>query len=276
MPNNGSKQEIREFALSRGATIIGVASEDRFSEAPPGHRPRDFLKSARSVIVMGVGLLPVVVNWHKFLENSSYLSGQKRRRAAWYVYHVGAYLAVNSKLNSLGLDLSHFLYHQGSATMFLPATGGGDWTLATLAMHHPDRYKWTQSSEGEETYMAEFSHRHAAVLAGLGRLGANNLVLTPNYGPRMRFISVITEAEFDPEPLIQKELCLWEKGCRKCVEDCPFQAFGSPWLFEIGGSKMTLAKFSPQSCYDHNEGADNFGCGGICINSCPVGRPKDL
>ena len=276
MSNKALKQQIKEFALSRGATVIGVASEDRFSGAPPGHSPRDFIKNARSVIVMGVGLLPAVINWHKFLKDSNYLSGLKRKRAAWYIYHVCAYLAVNSKLDSLGLDLSHFLYGKGFATMFFPATGGEDWTLATLAMYHPQRYKWTQSSEGKETYMAEFSHRHAAVLAGLGRLGANNLVLTPNYGPRMRFISVTTSAELDPDPFVREELCLWEKGCRRCVDDCPFQAFGSPWLFEIGDLKMVLAKFSPQSCYDHNEGADNFGCGGICINSCPVGRPKDL
>ena len=43
--------------------------------------------------------------------------------------------------------------------------------------------------------VAFFSHRHAAFLAGLGNFGVNNMLLTPEYGPRVRFGSVFTSAE---------------------------------------------------------------------------------
>ncbi len=56
-----------------------------------------------------------------------------------------------------------------------------------------------------------FSQRHAAIRAGLGEFGFNNIVLTPEFGPRVRFVSVITEAELEPDPLITKKICLREK-----------------------------------------------------------------
>ncbi len=46
---------------------------------------------------------------------------------------------------------------------------------------------------------APFSHRHAAVAAGLAEFGWNNLVVSPDYGPRIRWVSVITRAELEPD-----------------------------------------------------------------------------
>ena len=65
--------------------------------------------------------------------------------------------------------------------------------------------------------MAPFSHRHAAVLAGMGEFGYNNLVITPEYSPRIRFMSVVTEAEIEQDSLLETPLCLGE-SCLACVK----------------------------------------------------------
>lgn len=47
------EEEIKQFALQRGAELAGIASVTDINEyAPAGHRPDDFLKGAKSVIVM--------------------------------------------------------------------------------------------------------------------------------------------------------------------------------------------------------------------------------
>jgi epoxyqueuosine reductase len=45
------KERLKEFALSKGADLVGIASVDRFNEAPEGHRPADVLSGARTVVV---------------------------------------------------------------------------------------------------------------------------------------------------------------------------------------------------------------------------------
>jgi epoxyqueuosine reductase len=52
-----------------------------------------------------------------------------------------------------------------------------------------------------------FSMRHAAVRAGLGEFGLNNVVVTPRYGPRVRFNALVTEAELEPTPLPAEQIC---------------------------------------------------------------------
>jgi hypothetical protein len=55
--------------------------------------------------------------------------------------------------------------------------------------------------------------------AGLGEFGYNNVVLTGEFGPRQRFNSVVTDAELEPDPMIEEPICLRDK-CRLCLEAC--------------------------------------------------------
>ena len=84
-------------------------------------------------------------------------------------------------------------------------------------------------------YAQEFrgviSHRHAAIRAGLGVFGKNNLVLTKEFGPRQRFCTVLTDAELVPDPLIEEDLCM---GCITCREGCPVQAWEDSIFFIKG------------------------------------------
>ena len=69
-----------------------------------------------------------------------------------------------------------------------------------------------------------FSHRHAAVAAGLGEMGLNSLFLDPKLGPRIRLASIITEAPMEANPLIEKRVCQPEHCGEACVKACPPQA----------------------------------------------------
>jgi ferredoxin len=87
--------------------------------------------------------------------------------------------------------------------------------------------KWSiHPHKGIETdWMADFSNRHAAVAAGLGELGLHGLCITPQFGTRQRFISVITSAPLQPDPMYSgPALC---DGCDACLKMCPMKAIAS-------------------------------------------------
>jgi len=68
--------------------------------------------------------------------------------------------------------------------------------------------------------------KDAAVLAGLGVIGENNILVTPQYGPRVRLRALFIEAELEPtESLAGFDPCA---GCdRPCRRACPKDAFAS-------------------------------------------------
>jgi epoxyqueuosine reductase QueG len=70
----------------------------------------------------------------------------------------------------------------------------------------------------------DLSHKHAAQAAGLGRLGRNSLLITPQYGNRVHLVSVVTDVVLPFNPVLAWEPCL--RGCRLCNKACPVGAIG--------------------------------------------------
>ncbi|SHO46807.1 epoxyqueuosine reductase [Desulfopila aestuarii] len=65
--------------------------------------------------------------------------------------------------------------------------------------------------------------KDAAVHAGLGCIGKNNLVVTPEYGPRIRFRALLLDKEASPTVSTQFNPC--EKCEQPCRKACPVKAF---------------------------------------------------
>ena len=66
--------------------------------------------------------------------------------------------------------------------------------------------------------VADFSQRHAAIAAGLGTFGRHNLVIHPQFGTRVNFVSIISNLDLAPTPQPQTDLCI---HCDICVKNCP-------------------------------------------------------
>jgi len=73
---------------------------------------------------------------------------------------------------------------------------------------------------GQGTYLA----RVAAVQAGLGTLGLNEMLLTPRWGPRCFVGAVLTDLALPPDAPLADELCLGLERCGRCAAICPEQA----------------------------------------------------
>ena len=117
-------------------------------------------------------------------------------------------------------------------------------------------------------YVSRYSHKKAAVAAGLGSIGKNNLFLHKQYGPRVRLATIFTDCPIPctNEPL--KGVCF---GCDKCVHACPAGAIsGNAWDPALSLSSF----FNPELCSNHMKKAyQKIGRGavcGICMRVCPA------
>jgi ferredoxin len=61
--------------------------------------------------------------------------------------------------------------------------------------------------------------RIAGFLCGLGEIGYSKMLLTPEFGPRVRVGIIITELELEPDPIMEPgTLC---NRCMACANQCP-------------------------------------------------------
>jgi epoxyqueuosine reductase QueG len=80
-----------------------------------------------------------------------------------------------------------------------------------------------------------------AVKAGLGEYGRNQMVITEEFGPRVRFSKIFTNLPLNhdkPKKFGVREFC---DICARCAEQCPPKAlpFGPP---EAGGENQSAAR----------------------------------
>jgi len=137
------------------------------------------------------------------------------------------------------------------------------------AISMPSRVASTPSGEAllQQALQGEISQKHVAVAAGLGVFGLNNLVLTPQYGPRIRFGCVLTCQEFEPSSLLEGGLCK-RNECQRCLEACPVDALKGGLDF----NPLIGREMDKRRCFHYNyHELGGLHCG-LCISVCPIGQ----
>lgn len=216
---------------------MGVAAASRW-EDPPFHPwmpepffPRSIYPDTRSVIVIGLPVhLPVIETTPS-------------------IYYHELYQTLNRLLDQYTFQMAEWLNGKGYPSIFVPRDGYGS---IDVLLAKP---------------IAFFSHRHAAYLSGLGTFGVNNMILTPGYGPRIRFGSVFSSAELPPDPVMEEDLCT---QCMRCVEMCPSNALGGDLYPGSITDKRACATYSAELF------RRSISPCGVCIKVCPVGKDRVL
>jgi epoxyqueuosine reductase len=230
---------VKDYVLNDlGAALVGVANanDPQFARAPKGHHPTEILPGAKSVVVLAIRQLD------EALDDSA--PGE---------IHYKHYDLMNAWLEKAGFDLAFKMKDLGYKGLFIPETD----PYAKLLI---------QRATGLPRFNPIFCHIHAAVAAGLGKRGKIGLVLTPQFGPYQRWMSVLTTADLVPDPRLKKEVCLdfiKEGSCgSKCITACPNGSLRA-WPNEGGVQMMKCAAVSMKergtSCKS-------------CIGACPVGK----
>lgn len=114
------------------------------------------------------------------------------------------------------------------------------------------------------------SHKLVANLAGLGWIGKSCLLISPGYGPRIRYATVLTNAPLTTGESIDNRC----GDCRECVDICPVKAFtGVPF----NPKEPRSVRFKAHSCKNYTDKREKtFGEGicGLCVYACPYGKNK--
>ena len=114
--------------------------------------------------------------------------------------------------------------------------------------------------------------KEAAARAGLGARGLNTLLITPDYGPRVRLGAIFVDAALEPDAPWDDYPCA---SCTRCWGACPTRALGPEGLDRT----RCLAEFAPDAAMVARQQEmlrsltprTRRQCVS-CVSACPVGR----
>ena len=118
-----------------------------------------------------------------------------------------------------------------------------------------------------------------ALLAGLGDLGRNGLLVTPELGPRLRLSKVLTDLPMEADAPIDFGVTEFCQACQKCATLCPSRAIS-------GGERTTEPRSSSnvsgelkwpvhaEKCRMYWSRTKKSCCN--CIACCPYNKPNTL
>ena len=113
---------------------------------------------------------------------------------------------MNPRLDDISFLVARFLEDEGHAA--LPIAASNIW-------------RYTGYKDLKVDFAPDLAHRYAAVAAGLAEIGWSGLALSPKFGPRQRWVSIVTEAELVPTPMYTGDpLCDRCGLCRELSGRC--------------------------------------------------------
>lgn len=220
MTQEKNYEELMDFALKEGASLFGVAEISALQEKIHFLSP-PALRGLERAISMAFHLSDRVLK--------DIINGPTKL----YFFH---YQRANIHLDELALKVTHFLQSQGRQALPIPASQIIDW----------------------ENQRAHISHKHVAVQAGLGWIGRNNLLVTPEFGAHVRLVTVLTDM-----PIKCDRPIAWGCGdCRACMAPCPSRSI-----------KEKPEDFDHRGCYQQIRalikaaGISQNICG-LCVKPC--------
>lgn len=236
-------EELEAFARSLGAEVYGVASAESFTEFPKKPQPDRYVPDAKSVISIGMPFTPEIYATvarpalAPVSKKGSHAAAQSEKDAKRPVAGVERYFVndesalLTHEVGMIGYKIAKKLHGEGHETFYFPGLFQQDARFKTAA----------------------FYFMPAMYLAGIGQMGLNCSILTPEFGPRIWVTAIITAKELPAGQPVGDAIYEGCKSCKECVKRCPSAALnGKGW----------------KDVYK----CATYGCCGTCLSVCPVGK----
>jgi epoxyqueuosine reductase QueG len=226
---------ILKTARDLGADFVGIA------DLTPA---RDYLLREYNAFVaqfprgiaLGIGLMHSIVDR---------LPDAPHDPVITKLYWHSAYEIVNARLDRMANRLAGILQSAGYQGAPIPATVKVD----------------------NDELRGPFTHKLTAHLAGLGWIGKNCMLITPQAGPRVRWATVLTDMPLTPTGHAMSERC---GACDTCVRICPVSAFSGR---AFSADEPLDARYNARACQAHLRTATICG---LCLYACPYGRTSTI
>lgn len=228
------KIDFIEILRNWGASIVRVADTARLTGLKT--EPEDLLTEFPRAVSIAVRLSDAVMD------------GIDNQPTPLYASH---YSRVNGLLDDLAVRTTNFLQAAGARAVPIPAS---------LIL---DAEKWTSF----------ISHKAVALAAGMGWQGKSLLLVTPEYGPRIRLVTILTDADLSPDTPLENRC----GKCSQCTDHCPAGAIlgkNTQTHYETRSHAVDLDRcvHHLQNVFERLPHIHPLICG-VCIKVCPWGSP---
>ena len=214
---------VKRVLYDMGADLCGIAPIERFKDAPGGFHPADVLPSCKSVIAFA-----------------------KKFPAGTLHCNTGVpYTIIRNNL-SCEMDVMSIRFCDIMEQNGIVAVPAG-------AISH------VQMDDETGRLRSIVSAKHSAAAAGLGRIGKNTLLVTPEYGNMVWLNTILTNAALDSDEVQEGNPC--DENCSACIDTCPARAFENPEMNQF-------------ACFEHAFNVNQVGeitinchrCRSLCPN----------
>lgn len=225
------RERVKEIMKVLGADLCGIASIDRFENAPEGFHPLDVFPSCKSVISFGC----------RFPVGALYCES--------HIPYTRIRNTITPKMDMIALNFCAEMERHGVMCVPIP-TNESQW------------------DEKTNRWRSIVSQKHAAQAAGLGTIGRHSLLITPEFGSMVWLGAVLCAEAFEPDALkepicnhcnlcteicpvhalndaqVNQQACwdyafgedekthAWRIACHKCRDICPYNT-GSQNSFQM-------------------------------------------
>ncbi len=204
LPEINESLKIDSTLSGKNIDRVAIIRADRLKGIPGISDPEKILPGCRSVLVFLTGMPERMVEL---------AAAQEAECAMSYAY--SQYQLIRETLWAAH-DRATELEAQGFTA--LPIADLAENPIRNLAPYW--EFAWARLGHPDLRQNAP-----AAAIAGLGEIGANGLLLTPEFGPRQRFSFLLTTAVLEESlPYSGPSLCT---HCGKCAQACPMQALST-------------------------------------------------
>jgi len=228
-----SSDELKAFCRSSGADLAGIADLEPFKQEWPT-LPSDLLDPYTYAVSVAVRLDDTIMDTvisHPTVE---------------YAKH---YRTANAELDRLTAEINAWIIRRGCRAEAVPASKIMD--IGNL--------------------LGAVSHKAIARMAGIGWQGKSLLIVSPEFGPRIRLATVLTNMPLTPDGPIKNQC----GSCTECTDACPVKAIRNVTAVDRYTSRDEALSFS-RCVHITHENSLLPGIGaricGVCVRVCPHGK----
>ncbi len=217
-------ETLRNYAADKGADLFGVAETEKLK------------KYIHKELLDVSAKLPYAISIGVRLQKSV-LDTLINRPNMIYKTH---YRQINTMLDYITQLTAGFIQREGYDALPISASYIIDW----------------------EKQNAHISHRHAALEAGVGYWGKNNLLVHPEFGAGIRLATILTDMPLKTDSP-SRDKC---DDCDACMVACPAEAIDDNG-FDFDKCFEQVKKFARDNYY-------NAHICGLCVRACADAKRK--